>query len=174
MALFRPTYTAKSAFDIPPSFYLSLGKKAVLFDLDNTLDPVNVAYPSSKVYELVERLLEAGLKVYVASNNTGKRVKAYCQKLGVESASGLLKPFPWRLKKWIKRNGYAPSELILVGDQLFTDVLASRGAKIDVVLTEPISEIDSVFTFLNRKIEKPIRKKIKRKGLCPEVRGNDE
>ncbi len=164
---FLPSYLGKNALSIPASFYQRIGKKAILFDLDNTLDPVNVLEPSPQVMQLISSLKEKGLFVYVASNNTGKRVSRYCEKLGIESASGLFKPFSFKLKKWIKRKGYLPNEVILVGDQIFTDVLAAKGAKIDVILTEPISKKDSVFTFLNRKIEQPIRRKIEKRYLTP-------
>lgn len=167
--LFLPTYIASSARSITPSFYKAIGKKIVLFDLDNTLDPVDVAEPTSETIAFIKELKKEGIKVYVASNNTGKRVSRYCDKLGIEATSGLMKPFSFKLRKWIKKNGYDKEEIILVGDQIFTDVIAAKGAGIDVILTEPISKKDSVFTWLNRKMEKPIRKKIKNRGLCKQA-----
>ncbi len=164
---FLPTYVGKNVFSISASFYERIGKKAILFDLDNTLDPVNVKEPSTEVAQLVSSLKEKGFAVYVASNNTGRRVSQYCEKLGIESTSGLLKPLSYKLKRWIKSKGYLFDEVILVGDQIFTDVLAAKGAKIDVILTEPISKKDSIFTFFNRKIEGPIRRKIEKRHLVP-------
>ncbi len=174
MKAFLPTYLASNARLIKPSFYKKIGKKVILFDLDNTLDPVDILEPSSDTVSFIEALLEEGLKVYVASNNTGKRVARYAGKLGVEATSGLLKPFPFKLRKWLKKKGYKKEEVILVGDQIFTDVLAAKGAGIEVILTEPLSTRDSVFTFLNRKMEVPIRKKIKKKGLCPQAEEIDK
>lgn len=162
---FVPTYLSNNVFSINPHFFVAIGKKAVLLDLDNTLDPVDIKEPSERAIAYVEGLKKEGLKVYVASNNTGKRVSTYCEKLNIEAASGLLKPFSFRLKKWIKKTGYKKEEVILVGDQIFTDVLSAKGANIDILLTKPLSPRDSVFTLLNRKLEKPIRDKIKKKKL---------
>ena len=50
---FLPTYVGKNVFSISASFYERIGKKAILFDLDNTLDPVNVKEPSTEVAQLV-------------------------------------------------------------------------------------------------------------------------
>ncbi len=161
-----PSYLAKNAYEIPASFYKDIGKKIVLFDLDNTLDPIDTLDPSNQTKDLISKLKQAGLSVYIASNNTSKRVFRYSKALDIEAISGLFKPFSIKLKKWLKKKGYNNREVILVGDQIFTDVIASRGAKIDVILTEPLSKKDSVFTLLNRKIEKLFRKKIRNKHLA--------
>jgi len=161
-----PSYLAKNAYEIPASFYKGIGKKIILFDLDNTLDPIDTLDPSSQTKSFILKLKQAGLTVYIASNNTSKRVFRYSKALDIEAISGLFKPFSIKLKKWLKKKGYSNKEVILIGDQLFTDVLAANGAKIDVILTEPISKKDSVFTFFNRKIEKAFRKKIRDKHLA--------
>ncbi len=160
-----PTYIANSSREIPPSFYKKINKKAILFDLDNTLDPVNIATPSKEAENLISSLKKEGFKIYIASNNTGKRVATYCKDFQIGAASGLMKPFSRRLKKWIKKTGFKKEEVILVGDQIFTDVIAAKGAGIDVILVKPLSKVDSIFTIINRRLEKPIRAKIEKKKL---------
>lgn len=160
-----PTYLAKSAYDIPADFYQRIHKKVILFDLDNTLDSIDISHPSIHAKTLINSLKSAGLDVYIASNNTKKRVLRYCKPLEINGISCLLKPFSFKLKKWLKSKGYKLEEVIFIGDQIFTDVLAAKGAKIDVILTNPLSEKDSIFTFFNRKIEKNVRKKIEKNNL---------
>lgn len=155
-----PTYRANSIFEIPVSFYAEHGIKVVLSDLDNTLDDYRVKTPSPRTQELVKNLKEAGIDFYIASNNTSKRVSLYGKELGITVFSGLMKPFSGPLKKLIEKQGFKKEEVVLIGDQVLTDVKAGNKAGIMTILTEPISEGDIIWTRFNRIFEKKKRKKI--------------
>lgn len=155
-----PTYRANSIFEIPVSFYAEHGIKVVLSDLDNTLDDYRVKTPSPRTQELVKNLKEAGIEFYIASNNTSKRVSLYGKVLGITVFSGLMKPFSGPLKKLIEKQGFKKEEVVLIGDQVLTDVKAGNKAGIMTILTEPISKGDIIWTRFNRVFEKKKRKKI--------------
>jgi len=155
-----PTYRANSIFEIPLSFYAEHGIKVVLSDLDNTLDDYRVQTPSPRTRELIENLKKAGIEFYIASNNTSKRVSVYAESLGIKVFSGLMKPFSGPLKKLIQNEGFKKEEVVLIGDQVLTDVKAGNGAGIMTILTEPISKGDIIWTRFNRVFEKKKRKKI--------------
>jgi HAD superfamily phosphatase (TIGR01668 family) len=155
-----PTYRANSIFEIPVSFYAEHGIKVILSDLDNTLDDYRIQTPSPRTLELVKKLKEAGIDFYIASNNTSKRVTLYGKSLGIRVFSGLMKPFSGPLKKLIKEEGFKKEEVVLIGDQVLTDVKAGNKAGIMTILTEPISEGDIIWTRFNRVFEKKKRKKI--------------
>jgi HAD superfamily phosphatase (TIGR01668 family) len=165
-----PIATATSIYEVSPSFYEKLGVKAVLSDLDNTLDAYDVSEPGQPAYEYKKMLDGLGIRLYIASNNSSKRVRHYAEKLGVSCASGLLKPFAFRLKKFLKRENLRPEEVLLVGDQIMTDVKSGNGAKVKVLLVERLTPRDHWLTWLNRHLEKPIRKKILAKKLAPNWR----
>ena len=76
-----PFAVADSIFEIPADFYLSLGIKAVLVDLDNTLDPYVVSDPTERPLKWKEDLFAAGLRIVILSNNSGKRVRRYAGQL---------------------------------------------------------------------------------------------
>ena len=80
------------------------------------------------------------------------------------------KPFSGKIKKFLKENGYKPEEVMLVGDQLMTDVLAAKGAHIRVVLTEKVVKEDQFTTHFNRLLDRPIRKHLVKKGKMPDWR----
>ncbi|MBR6055748.1 MAG: YqeG family HAD IIIA-type phosphatase [Bacilli bacterium] len=155
-----PTYRANSIFEIPVSFYAEHGIKVVLSDLDNTLDDYRVKTPSPRTQELVKNLKEAGIDFYIASNNNSKRVSLYGKELGIKVFSGLMKPFSGPLKKLIEKQGFKKEEVVLIGDQVLTDVKAGNKAGIMTILTEPISKGDIIWTRFNRVFEKKKRKKI--------------
>lgn len=165
-----PFATAKNLFEVRPSFYTKLGIKAVISDLDNTLDAYDVLEPSEPVYQLKKTLDSLGITLYIGSNNSSKRVHRYADLLGVKCASGLLKPFSWRLKKFFRNEKLDPSSVLMVGDQIMTDVKSANGAGVKILLTERLTERDHCLTWLNRHLEKPLRRRIMGRHLAPDWR----
>ncbi len=161
---FIPFARAKSFYEIDVSFFKSLGITTILTDLDNTLAPYDVALPEERAFELKKRLDEAGIRLLIASNNTGTRVHRFAEALGVEAACMLRKPFSGPLKKFLKNNNLKPVEVLLIGDQIVTDVTAGNGAGIRTVLTDPLRKKEPIWTTFNRMFDTPLRKKVDKKG----------
>ena len=167
---FIPFAHAQSIFEIDLSFYKKLGIKYVLSDLDNTLDSYLQKTPLAKAKELKEKLNKEGIELIVTSNNTGERVRNYCKELGVKHFSSLRKPFAFKLKKRIKELGINKDEVILIGDQIVTDISCANGAKIKNVLTEKLVKEDQPTTRFNRLFDNPLRKKLNKKNLLKDWR----
>ena len=162
-----PFALSQDIFEIPPEFYLSLGVKAVLVDLDNTLDPYVVSSPQEKTKQWKEKLVGAGLRIVILSNNSGGRVGKYASELGVEARFFMKKPFSGPLKRFLLEEKLSKDEVILVGDQIQTDVKAANGAGVRVILTEPLFHKEPPWTKFNRIFDRPKRKRIKEKHLAP-------
>ena len=163
-----PYAHAKSVYDIPADFYLSHGVKTLLLDLDNTLDPYTVSEPSALALSWARSMRAAGLDIFILSNNSGKRVGKYASLLEVKSRFFMRKPFSGPLKRFLKKEGLDKDEVMLIGDQIQTDVKAGNGAGIRVILTEPLYKVEPPWTKINRIFDRPKRKKILSKHLCPE------
>lgn len=161
---FIPFAHATSIYEIPFDFYKQHGVKTLVIDLDNTLDSYKLFHPSKRAIKLLNDLKEAGIKPVIVSNNKEKRVKIYADEIPVEYISKARKPFSKKLKAFLKENNIALEETMLVGDQMMTDVLASRGAHIRMVLTEKIVKEDQFTTHINRLFDRPIRHHLRRKG----------
>ncbi|MBQ0008964.1 MAG: HAD hydrolase-like protein [Firmicutes bacterium] len=167
---FVPFAHAQSIFEIDVSFYKKLGVKFLLLDLDNTLDSYKTELPSKRVVELKEDLLMEGIEIIITSNNTGKRVTKYAKALGVRFMSKLAKPFSKRLLKKLKAMKIHLDEVILIGDQIVTDISCANGAKIKNVLTEKLVPEDQPTTRFNRLFDNPLRKKLNKKHLLKDWR----
>ena len=165
---FIPFAHAQSIFEIDLSFYKKLGIKYVFVDLDNTLDSYKQATPLALAKELKENLEKNGL--IIVSNNTGKRVTKYSSELGVQHWSSLAKPFAFRIVKIMKRLEINKDEVIMIGDQIVTDISCANGAKIKSVLTEKLVPEDQPTTRFNRLFDNPLRRKLKRKNLLKDWR----
>ena len=155
---FIPFAHSKSIYEIEPCFFVNHGVKVLFMDLDNTLDSYRDKEPKKETIDYVNRLKEAGLTPVIISNNKAHRVSGYANLLGVEFLSSARKPFSKRINQEIARRNVDKENVMLVGDQLMTDVLAAKGAKIRVVLTEKLVKEDQWTTHINRLFDRPIRK----------------
>ena len=163
MGLFTPTYYAKSIYDIPANFYKNEGITVIFCDLDNTLDPFFLNEPSDQAIDLVKELRENGIEFIITSNNHGNRVMHYAEKLNVECHYSSKKPLGYKLKRFIKRKNFDKNSIVMIGDQILTDVIASKRTKVRVILTEPLVKQDLPITKINRFFDKKIRKLMKKK-----------
>ena len=64
------------------------------------------------------------------SNNGGERLRKISEAAQIEAVSWAVKPMPWGFKRALKRFGRQQGKVLVIGDQLLTDVL---GAKTDGV-----------------------------------------
>lgn len=159
---YQPDYYAEHIFALPVSFYQKRGIKTILCDLDNTLDSYRLYHPSSRVVEWKKEIDQAGIRVFIISNNRGERVQAYSSALGVTYLANTRKPFNRNLLRFLRKNDVDLNTCILIGDQLITDIRCAKRCKIASVLTEPIVKEDQWTTHFNRMIDRPIRKYLKK------------
>lgn len=159
---FLPTYHAKNIFDVDVTFYALQGIKNLFIDLDNTLDSYRSLIPNERALDLIKKLQEHQYRVLIVSNNHGPRVEGYAKTLGVDFIHSARKPFAFKFIRYMKEHQLAPQETILIGDQLLTDVLAAKRAKIRVLLTEKLVEEDQWTTRFNRLFDRPIRRHLKK------------
>lgn len=158
-----PDIYKKSIYDID---YVKLKKEGItclIFDLDNTLGKVNQMSVPLKTRKLIKNLQKDFL-VLIISNNFKTRIKPYLETLGVGGVSFALKPFNFSLIK-IKRNyKLNKKEMVIIGDQLITDVLCGKSFNIKTVLVDPYGDNDYRITKLNRVFENFILNRYEKKG----------
>lgn len=166
-----PNYYAKNIFSIDPQFLIDKGIKYVFCDLDNTLDAFDVYDPSIETREYVSKLKNSGIKVFIVSNNRPNRVGRYAKGLDVEFLSRSGKPHGKKIKAFIESKNIDLNEVILIGDQLLTDVLAAKNAGIKVFLVDQLVKRDQWCTIINRRIDNILRKKMIKKGIIHRIGG---
>ncbi|WP_119342448.1 YqeG family HAD IIIA-type phosphatase [Meiothermus hypogaeus] len=152
--MLRPRARLKSVMDITPAWLRERGLRAVLFDLDNTLVPYKTYGEAPQgLLEWLEALKEAGIQVMLVSNGSRRRVRYWCEKLGVPGFGPAGKPW-FGFRKALRRLALAPREVAVVGDQLFTDVLGGNLIGAYTVLVPPLSKREMGYTRLVRKLER--------------------
>lgn len=155
---FIPYAYARNIYDIEIDFFLKHNIKILFLDLDNTLDSYKASFPSKAATEYVQKLKLNNITPIILSNNTGKRVGIYADKLGIEHLSRTGKPFPFGINKFVKKNNFNKDEIMMIGDQLITDIRAANSSKIKSIYVEKLVKEDQFTTRFNRLFERPIKK----------------
>lgn len=163
-----PTFHAQNVYEIDLNKLVDLHIKYVFCDLDNTLDSYKQKTPSPRAVELVKKLKDLGIELIIVSNNTGPRVEKYASELGVTYFSRIGKPFPRKLNKIILEKGYSKDEIIIIGDQVVTDISFANKAGIKNILCEKLVKEDQPTTHFNRLFDRPLRKSLRKKNLLKE------
>ena len=163
MALLMPTYTFKRITDIEPDFFLKNGIRFLLLDVDNTLTTHDNPVPAEGVEAWLDGIKSNGIEAIILSNNSEDRVKPFADKLSLLCISRACKPLTFGVTRACKKYNLSKKEAMLIGDQIFTDIICGNLKGISTVLVEPYEFEDKFFLKLKRKIEIPILKRIRRR-----------
>lgn len=158
MPFFAPDYYFETYAGASVEFLKNAGIRALVLDIDNTLEPYENADPSDGVRAWFSALSEAGISAAFVSNNGKERVERFNKDLGNIAYYKAKKPFPCKIKRAMREMGVSKSETLFMGDQIFTDVCAARFAGIRVALVPPIKDKTDVLTRFKRLLERPIMK----------------
>ncbi|MDH6365227.1 HAD superfamily phosphatase (TIGR01668 family) [Enterococcus sp. PF1-24] len=160
---FKPTWMIEAIYQITPEQLQAQGIKAVLTDLDNTLIAWNNPDGTEELRQWLAIMKEAKIPVIVVSNNNHERVSKALANFDLDFEARALKPLSVGIKRAQKKLDLKASEIILVGDQIMTDIRGANGAGIRNVLVKPIVNSDAWNTKVNRFLEKKIMKHLKKK-----------
>lgn len=157
---FSPTLHFVNLLDIDIKFlkgYYNI--KAVLLDVDNTLTHHNGTEPYDGVREWVDSIKSAGVKVTIISNaKDEKRVRLFAEKLGIDNYIwDAKKPFTRGFRQLTKDLGVDKSEVAVIGDQIFTDVLYANWAEAKSILVAPKDRKEPLSIRIKRVLEIPFR-----------------
>ena len=158
-----PTYFTSKVTDINLNFLRSLNVKGIILDVDDTLVAHKIHSPKQEVVEWINKLKLNQIKIILLSNNFENRVKPFAEKLNIPYISLSMKPLTFGLKKAIKHINCNSEESIVIGDQIFTDILAANLLGIKSILVEPIKESSSLIFKFKRFLENCIKKNLNSK-----------
>ena len=172
--MFIPNYMFDTVYDIPLELFEENGIKYIFFDIDNTLVPYECDVPTKENIELFNRLEEKGIQIIFVSNNNEERVKKYVGESGYKYVANAGKPSIRKYKRLAESIGLKMENCAVVGDQVFTDVVAASKLGIKSFLVKPIKDKTTLFFKTKRWLEKPvIRAYIKREN-CLKCERNGE
>lgn len=168
MQLLRPKEYRRSIFDIDLDMLKRKGFRAIMLDLDNTLVMWNEPEPTPGLMVWLDKVRAKGMQVCIVSNNSGSRVSEFASKVGIPFISKAIKPRRKGFREAMARLGVNPQETVVVGDQIFTDILGGNRAGAYTILVVPIDPREFFLTQIVRKVERRILRYLMRRGLLPE------
>ena len=164
MEKYVPSSYKKTIFDIDYEKLYNNGIRVLLFDMDNTLAPACTLEIDTKLYELIT-LLNNDFKVIIVSNSGSKRVKRVANSLRVDYVASANKPTHKGYKKVKNEYNCTNNEMVIIGDQLLTDVASGNTFGIMTILVDPVGK-DRWVTYMNRFLEnRKLKKLTKEKKL---------
>ncbi|MCR5654088.1 MAG: YqeG family HAD IIIA-type phosphatase [Lachnospiraceae bacterium] len=150
---FFPDEWVASTYALPFEKMYEAGKRALIFDIDNTLVP-HGAPADERAKELFERLHAIGFRITLLSNNKEPRVKSFCEDVvGAEYIYKANKPAKGGYETAMKNMGTVPSTTVFIGDQLFTDVWGAKRCGIHSILVNPIEKKEEIQIVIKRRFE---------------------
>ncbi|WP_163581257.1 YqeG family HAD IIIA-type phosphatase [Gracilibacillus saliphilus] len=162
---FLPNEHVQRVLDITPAKLRDMGIKGVITDLDNTLVGWNVKDATPEVIEWFKEMKDNDIKVTIISNNDEERVSVFSEPLEAPYVYSARKPLVRAFNRTAKQMGLPKEEIVVIGDQLLTDVLGGNFAGYHTILVVPIVETDGKITRFNRMIERRILNWMRRKGM---------
>lgn len=160
-----PQRQAKSVVDLETEFFIDLGIRGIIIDLDNTLVAWGADELEPEMTRWVHRMKAAGLRLCILSNAFEPRVKKVAEALDVPYIPRAVKPRKSPFRKAMEHLETSPEETAVVGDQLFTDILGGNRLDLYTVWTTPISSEEFVSTKAVRQLERLVVRRFRRKGI---------
>lgn len=163
---FIPDYHLKTFGDIDFDRLLLEGTDVLLIDVDNTLIPYDKHDPDETLKQTFAGLKEKGFHIVLISNNHKPRIKRFSEQLSLPYVYSAKKPLKGGFKKALKKlDNPNPKQVIVIGDQLMTDVFGAKRMGFKAIWLSPIKrKTEKWYTKLNRKMEKTMLDKIKKKA----------
>lgn len=157
MGLVRPWKRATDVASISVPELVEAGVTCVLIDRDNTVVPRDTKRAPQSALAWLDELRAAGIGICMVSNNFHTaEVEASAAELGMQVVHHAMKPAPFAVRRALALMGAAPEQAVLVGDQVFTDVMAGNLAGVRPILVEPQSTTDLWYTHIFRVFERAI------------------
>lgn len=163
LSKYYPDLLINSIKDISLDFLRANNIKGLILDIDNTLVATHTKEADDDLVSWSKRMQENGIKLCIVSNASLNRVTLFNRKLNIAAIHRAYKPSIKGFLRGAEKMGLKPSNVAMVGDQIFTDVYGGKKAGMKTILVKPIDPREFFFVRLKRFPEKFILKSFNKK-----------
>ena len=133
------------------------GIRTALLDFDNTLGPDHATEPEEFSYKCVKMIEDTGIRCCLVSNAKSGRSAKIAEMLGIPVVTYANKPGTSGVLKAIKLMDSSADKSLMVGDQVFTDVIAGNRSGVRTFMVEKLHKQEIWYVLLKRPFEKLVR-----------------
>ncbi len=153
----KPDLVVSSVKELDFVALKSRGINTLLLDFDNTLGPDHATEPADYSRECVDMIRNLGFNMCLVSNAKSGRSARIASMLGIPCITYAHKPNPSGIKRALELMKVSHSEACMIGDQIFTDVMAGRFAGCYTIMVERYNRKEIWYVALKRPLEKIVR-----------------
>lgn len=127
-----------TVLNLTPDIIQRYQLKGLVLDVDETLVPIKATEASAALQQWVEQTRKV-VKLWLVSNNlSDTRIGGIAKSLDLPYILGAVKPSRRKLRQAVQQMNLPVEQVAMVGDRLFTDVLAGNRLGMFTILVEPI------------------------------------
>ena len=153
----KPEKVYESLAVIPWGELAGNGITTALLDFDNTLGPDHATEPEEYSYKCVKMIEETGIRCCLVSNAKSGRSAKIAEMLGIPVVTYANKPGTSGILRAIELMKSDKKQCVMVGDQVFTDVIAGNRASVRTFMVEKLHKHEIWYVMLKRPFEKLVR-----------------
>lgn len=154
--ILKPNQVEDSIYDINLEALWSLGYHHMIIDVDNTITAWNQHQVNPTIKEWVSKAKATGFNICLLSNNSQLKVQKFASELGIIAAPKGGKPLAKAFQSALTALQGTANNTLVVGDQIFTDILGGNRTGLYTILVEPIDRNEFIGTRFTRIIERII------------------
>lgn len=148
----------RGVIDISAEMLCEHGIRGVLLDLDNTIVAWGEEIVSDRMRKWIYDGRTQGLQFCLLSNSYTNRAMRIAEELQIPAVAPAFKPLPFGYIRAMLRLGTTIEDTIVIGDQVFTDILGARMLNMRAICVAPLSNTDFWATRLTRCLERIVWK----------------
>lgn len=133
------------------------GIKVFLLDYDNTIDIDRATAPSDYALDCINYLEMNGFKCCLVSNAKSSRSSKIADELKLPSVNCAHKPRTGGVIRATQLMNVKANECVMIGDQVFTDVIAGNLAGCHTIMVEKYQQKEVWYVKIKRPFEKIVR-----------------
>ena len=130
------------------------GKRGIILDLDNTIVHWERNDLTGPAQAFIENALRLGYKICLISNASRSRTRKIAEHYGIPFVAPAFKPLKRPFLLAMKHLELNRDQVVMVGDQLFTDVWGGNRANFFTILVPPLDRREFIWTRFMRIAEK--------------------
>ncbi|HIK28036.1 MAG: YqeG family HAD IIIA-type phosphatase [Oscillatoriaceae bacterium SKW80] len=128
-----------SILNLTPQILQQHQLRGLVLDVDETLVPLRVAEVSAELQAWVKEIRSVTALWLVSNNLSENRIARIAYSLNLPYIAGAAKPSRRKLRQAVENMKLPVEQVAMVGDRLFTDILAGNRLGMFTILVEPMS-----------------------------------